>query len=191
MNWSENQDRKKVQNNGGNYTRWNRSCRQYRICWNAGDSVILQAGALWTFSQRSLGQVRKSQTNWFFQDTRWISFSCPSREILWNAKGSFQCNPLKSGTVCWFAAWRYGILATIIGPQENNVEKNAAMRPIGLHLIKNGEDFQAAREYAKIWHMKNHWKWYLRLILYLLNVSPPKVWNCWERTRILMLFTFP
>jgi len=47
-----------------------------------------------------------------------------------------------------FAAWRYGIAASIVVPHGNSVEKNAAMRALGVELIEHGEDFQAAREHA-------------------------------------------
>ncbi|NWG22253.1 MAG: threonine dehydratase [Chloroflexi bacterium] len=47
-----------------------------------------------------------------------------------------------------FAARRYGVPATIVVPHGNSVEKNAAMRALGVELIEYGEDFQAAREYA-------------------------------------------
>jgi threonine dehydratase len=47
-----------------------------------------------------------------------------------------------------YAARRYGIPATIVVPFGNSVEKNAAMRALGVKLIEHGDDFQAAREYA-------------------------------------------
>lgn len=47
-----------------------------------------------------------------------------------------------------FAARRYGVPATIVVPRGNSVEKNAAMRALGVELIEHGDDFQAAREYA-------------------------------------------
>jgi threonine dehydratase len=47
-----------------------------------------------------------------------------------------------------FAAHRYGIAATIVVPHGNSVEKNAAMRALGVELVEHGEDFQAAREHA-------------------------------------------
>jgi threonine dehydratase len=46
------------------------------------------------------------------------------------------------------AARKYGLAATIVVPHGNSVEKNAAMRALGVTLVKHGEDFQAAREYA-------------------------------------------
>jgi threonine dehydratase len=47
-----------------------------------------------------------------------------------------------------FAARRHGFSATIVVPRGNSVEKNAAMRALGVDLIEHGEDFQEAREYA-------------------------------------------
>ena len=47
-----------------------------------------------------------------------------------------------------YAARRYGITATIVVPHGNSVEKNAAMRALGVKLIEHGSDFQAAREFA-------------------------------------------
>ncbi|MGZ5195239.1 MAG: threonine dehydratase [Ramlibacter sp.] len=46
------------------------------------------------------------------------------------------------------AARKYGLPATIVVPHGNSVEKNAAMRALGVTLIEHGEDFQASREYA-------------------------------------------
>ncbi|CAG0966160.1 threonine dehydratase [Burkholderiales bacterium] len=48
-----------------------------------------------------------------------------------------------------FAARRHGFAATIVVPKGNSVEKNAAMRALGVELIATGEDFQAARECAE------------------------------------------
>ena len=47
-----------------------------------------------------------------------------------------------------FAARRYGVPATIVVPHGNSVEKNAAMRALGVTLVEHGDDFQAAREHA-------------------------------------------
>jgi threonine dehydratase len=46
------------------------------------------------------------------------------------------------------AARKYGLPATIVVPHGNSVEKNAAMRALGVTLVEHGEDFQASREYA-------------------------------------------
>jgi threonine dehydratase len=48
-----------------------------------------------------------------------------------------------------YAARRYGISATIVVPHGNSVEKNAAMRALGVKLIEHGDDFQVAREFAQ------------------------------------------
>ncbi len=47
-----------------------------------------------------------------------------------------------------YAARRHGVPATIVVPHGNSVEKNAAMRALGVELIEHGDDFQAAREHA-------------------------------------------
>jgi threonine dehydratase len=58
-----------------------------------------------------------------------------------------------------FAAARYGIPAAIVVPRGNSVGKNAAMRALGVELIEEGDDFQAALEAAQRiagergWHM--------------------------------------
>ncbi len=64
-------------------------------------------------------------------------------------KGVVSATRGNHGQSVGFAARRYGIPATIVAPQGNSVEKNAAMRAFGVQLIEHGEDFQAAREYAK------------------------------------------
>jgi threonine dehydratase len=46
------------------------------------------------------------------------------------------------------SAQRHGITATIVVPEGNSIEKNAAMRALGVNLIEHGEDFQMSREYA-------------------------------------------
>jgi len=47
-----------------------------------------------------------------------------------------------------FAAARAGVKATIVVPHGNSVEKNAAMRALGVDLVVHGADFQEASEYA-------------------------------------------
>ncbi|HEV8261060.1 MAG TPA: threonine dehydratase [Burkholderiales bacterium] len=47
-----------------------------------------------------------------------------------------------------YAARHYGMSATIVVPHGNSVEKNAAMRALGVGLVEHGADFQAARERA-------------------------------------------
>lgn len=49
-----------------------------------------------------------------------------------------------------FAARQHGLSATVIVPQGNSIEKNAAMRALGVELVEYGEDFQASSEHAAI-----------------------------------------
>lgn len=46
-------------------------------------------------------------------------------------------------------AAKVGVAATIVVPQGNSVEKNAAMRAFGAELVEAGHDFDAAREVAQ------------------------------------------
>ncbi|MBO6782368.1 MAG: threonine dehydratase [Alphaproteobacteria bacterium] len=48
-----------------------------------------------------------------------------------------------------FGARANGIAATIVVPEGNSTEKNAAMRAFGADLIEHGHDFQASLEYAE------------------------------------------
>ncbi|MEO7726321.1 MAG: threonine dehydratase [Burkholderiales bacterium] len=47
-----------------------------------------------------------------------------------------------------YAARQHKIAATIVVPRGNSLEKNAAMRALGVELIEHGDDFQESREYA-------------------------------------------
>lgn len=47
-----------------------------------------------------------------------------------------------------WAARANGVACSIVVPQGNSLEKNAAMRALGVNLIEHGDDFQAAREHA-------------------------------------------
>ncbi|HEY6236461.1 MAG TPA: threonine dehydratase [Candidatus Elarobacter sp.] len=47
-----------------------------------------------------------------------------------------------------FAAARAGLRATIVAPQGNSPEKNAAMRALGAELVVHGRDFDDAKAYA-------------------------------------------
>ena len=49
-----------------------------------------------------------------------------------------------------FAVRQHGLKATIVVPHGNSVEKNAAMRALGVELVEYGEDFQASAEYAAV-----------------------------------------
>ena len=50
-------------------------------------------------------------------------------------------------SVGW-AARAHGLACSIVVPHGNSVEKNAAMRALGVTLIEHGDDFQASREHA-------------------------------------------
>ncbi len=47
-----------------------------------------------------------------------------------------------------FAARALGLRAVILVPNGNSIEKNAAMRALGVELIEHGSDYQEAREFA-------------------------------------------
>lgn len=47
-----------------------------------------------------------------------------------------------------WAAREHGVACTIVVPRGNSVEKNAAMRALGVQLIEHGNDFQESREHA-------------------------------------------
>lgn len=47
-----------------------------------------------------------------------------------------------------WAAREHGVRCTIVVPRGNSVEKNAAMRALGVNLIEHGDDFQESREHA-------------------------------------------
>jgi threonine dehydratase len=65
-------------------------------------------------------------------------------------KGVISATRGNHGQSVGLAARRYGIPATIVVPRGNSVEKNAAMRALGVELIEHGDDFQAAREHAEM-----------------------------------------
>ena len=56
-----------------------------------------------------------------------------------------------------FAARQYGIPAAVIVPVGNSVEKNAAMRALGVEVIEEGHDFQAALEIAEDMAARRGW----------------------------------
>jgi len=47
-----------------------------------------------------------------------------------------------------FAGKRFGLPVTIVVPEGNSTEKNAAMEALGATLIEHGSDFDAARQHA-------------------------------------------
>lgn len=48
-----------------------------------------------------------------------------------------------------WAARAHGVACTIVVPRGNSLEKNAAMRALGVRLIEHGDDFQDSREHAQ------------------------------------------
>jgi threonine dehydratase len=63
-------------------------------------------------------------------------------------KGVISATRGNHGQSIALAAARAGIAATIVVPQGNSVEKNAAMRAFGAELVEAGHDFDAARDTA-------------------------------------------
>ncbi len=47
-----------------------------------------------------------------------------------------------------WAARTHGVACSIVVPRGNSLEKNAAMRALGVNLIEHGADFQESREHA-------------------------------------------
>jgi threonine dehydratase len=60
-------------------------------------------------------------------------------------KGIISATRGNHGQSLAFAGRQHGVPVTILVPQGNSTEKNAAMRAFGAELIEHGEDFQAAR----------------------------------------------
>ena len=56
-----------------------------------------------------------------------------------------------------FAARRHGMRATVLVPHGNSTEKNAAMRALGVELIEEGHDFQAASDAAAVIAAERGW----------------------------------
>lgn len=55
-----------------------------------------------------------------------------------------------------WAARSHGVACTIVVPKGNSVEKNAAMRALGVHLVEHGDDFQDSREHARRLAQERH-----------------------------------
>jgi threonine dehydratase len=64
------------------------------------------------------------------------------------ARGLISATRGNHGQSLGFAGRRAGLEVTIVAPEGNSTEKNAAMRALGANLIESGRDFQAAREEA-------------------------------------------
>jgi threonine dehydratase len=64
------------------------------------------------------------------------------------ARGLISATRGNHGQSLAFAGRRAGLKVTILAPEGNSREKNAAMRALGVDLVEFGRDFQAAREEA-------------------------------------------
>jgi threonine dehydratase len=65
-----------------------------------------------------------------------------------NAPGIVSATRGNHGQSLAYAGRQHGVPATIVVPQGNSVEKNAAMRALGARLIEHGNDFEEARDHA-------------------------------------------
>lgn len=65
-----------------------------------------------------------------------------------NCTGVISATRGNHGQSVGLAARRSGISATIVVPHGNSLEKNAAMRSLGVNLIEHGSDFQESRVHA-------------------------------------------
>lgn len=63
--------------------------------------------------------------------------------------GILGCSTGNHGQSLAFAARRFGVNCTIVVPQNNNPDKNLAIRQLGAELIELGRDFDAAREHLE------------------------------------------
>lgn len=65
-----------------------------------------------------------------------------------NLSGVIAATRGNHGQSVGFAARKAGVRATIVVPHGNSMEKNAAMRALGVELIEHGSEFQESREHA-------------------------------------------
>jgi threonine dehydratase len=65
-----------------------------------------------------------------------------------NVRGIVSATRGNHGQSLAFAGRRHGVPVTVVVPHGNSVEKNAAMRAFGAHLVEHGDDFEMAREEA-------------------------------------------
>jgi len=74
-----------------------------------------------------------------------------------NCRGVISATRGNHGQSVGIAAQRTGMHATIVVPKGNSVQKNNAMRALGVDLIEYGDDFQASREHAQILSQEHQW----------------------------------
>jgi threonine dehydratase len=67
-----------------------------------------------------------------------------------NVRGVVCATRGNHGQSIGYAARLNGLAATIVVPRGNSVEKNAAMRALGVALVEHGHDFQEAYEHAMV-----------------------------------------
>ncbi|MGH7129490.1 MAG: threonine ammonia-lyase, partial [Planctomycetaceae bacterium] len=65
------------------------------------------------------------------------------------AAGLLGCSTGNHGQSLAFAAKRFGVKCTIVVPENNNPDKNRAIRSLGAELIEHGRDFDEAKEYLE------------------------------------------
>lgn len=63
--------------------------------------------------------------------------------------GVLGCSTGNHGQSLAFACRWFGVKCTIVVPERNNPDKNAAIRRLGADLIEHGRDFDEAREYLE------------------------------------------
>ncbi|MFL5594367.1 MAG: threonine dehydratase [Gemmatimonadaceae bacterium] len=72
-------------------------------------------------------------------------------------KGVISATRGNHGQSIGFAARQYSIPAAVVVPIGNSIEKNAAMRALGVEVIERGHDFQAASEIADEIAVQRKW----------------------------------
>lgn len=65
------------------------------------------------------------------------------------ATGLLGCSTGNHGQSLAFAARRFGVKCTVVVPENNNPDKNRAIRLLGAELIERGRDFDAARDFLE------------------------------------------
>ncbi len=79
-----------------------------------------------------------------------LTYFAKLRAIDPTCRGVITATRGNNGQSVGLAARRHGLPATIIVPRGNSLEKNAAMRALGVDLIEHGADFQESRELASV-----------------------------------------
>jgi threonine dehydratase len=70
-------------------------------------------------------------------------------------RGIICCSTGNHGQSLAYAGRAFGVRCVVVVPENNNPDKNAAIRVFGAELIEHGRDFDEAREYCEsIWERK-------------------------------------